>query len=607
MYNYTYDNGRIEQATESDITFNDYNFIASKTVISKVSYYYDGEGTLTKKRITTPNGEQVITYNTAENKSQLVKTVVGEHSFLSSSKNDSFGRKEFDELRLDSGFVYRKFEYLDGAVTEEHSEKDMLKSTPTTQLVSKIELSDGRTIAYEYDAEERITKVTDSVDGTTEYTYDALGQLVSEVKGEETVNQMTYDNYGNILSKNGIAYIYDTVWKDKLISYNGQAIAYDKQGNPTTYLGNTLTWEKGRQLKSFGSNTYTYNANGIRNSKTVDGIRHDFYLDGGKILKETWGNNTLETVFDNEESVCGIIYNGTPYYFLKNLQGDIIAITDNSGNVVARYSYDAWGVCTIAQDTSGCNIATTNPFRYRGYYFDSETELYYLQSRYYDAEVGRFINGDDVEIVTIPEQILQTNLFAYCGNDPINENDIYGNAIGSILSKLFFGILMGFVKQIVADLIDLAYECIILNRAVFLKLSPINDYLGSILSEIAAQFTVNIKKRKATLNLIIGGAALIIKYIPKILNKKMNNREWLKLIGDIIALALSYVIEQLSNNVNKKLKYVKKGLNKHPRDLRLNAKNKALNLKIKKMGIAVSLYIPISQQILSLIAISIFR
>ena len=112
-------------------------------------------------------------------------------------------------------------------------------------------MSDGRTLAYEYDAEERITKVTDSVDGVTEYVYDELGQLVTEKHKANadgnavTVNAMTYDGYGNILSKNGKAYTYgDTVWKDRLTAYDGQAIVYDAQGNPTSYLGHTLTWEK---------------------------------------------------------------------------------------------------------------------------------------------------------------------------------------------------------------------------------------------------------------------------------------------------------------------------------------------------------------------------
>ena len=99
---------------------------------------------------------------------------------------------------------------------------------------------------------------------------------------------MVYDNYGNIVSKNGKTYAYDSKWKDLLISCDGQSITHDAQGNPTSYLGHTLTWEKGRQLKSFDNTQYTYNANGIRTSKTVNGIVHTYTLDGAKILKEAW-------------------------------------------------------------------------------------------------------------------------------------------------------------------------------------------------------------------------------------------------------------------------------------------------------------------------------
>ena len=107
-------------------------------------------------------------------------------------------------------------------------------------------LSDGRTVDYEYDAEERITRVTDSVEGVTEYTYDAQGQLLSETNDGVEVNTMTYDGYGNILTKNGKAYTYgDSTWKDLLMSYDGQSIAYDAQGNPTSYLGHTLAKENG--------------------------------------------------------------------------------------------------------------------------------------------------------------------------------------------------------------------------------------------------------------------------------------------------------------------------------------------------------------------------
>ena len=151
-----------------------------------------------------------------------------------------------------------------------------------------------------------------------------------------------------------------------------QTISYDAQGNPTTYLGHTLTWEKGRQLKTFDNNAYTYNANGVRTSKTVDGVKHTYILDGANILRESWGSNTLVPLYDNEESVCGIMYNSEPYYFRKNLQGDIVAIADKNSQTVARYTYDAWGVCTVASDTSGCSIATVNPYRYRSYYYDEE-------------------------------------------------------------------------------------------------------------------------------------------------------------------------------------------------------------------------------------------
>lgn len=332
----------------------------------------------------------------------------------------------------------RQFSYHTGAVTEEHVASEKLKSSPTTQLVSQIVLSDGRTISYEYDAEERITKVTDSVDGVTEYTYDALGQLLTETVNGAVINTMTYDGYGNIKSKNGVAYTYgDAVWKDLLTKVGDQSITYDAQGNPTHYLGHTLTWEKGRQLKSFDGNTYTYNANGIRTGKTVDGVKHIYTLDGTKILRETWNGNTLISLYDNEDSVCGTIYNDVPYYFQKNLQGDVIGIVDKDANVVAAYTYDAWGVCTVTQDTSRCAIANINPYRYRGYYYDAEIGMYYLQSRYFNPSVGRFVNADAPKCIGISINPISSNLCAYCQNDCVNVLDEFGfGAIDSLVSAL---------------------------------------------------------------------------------------------------------------------------------------------------------------------------
>ena len=256
---------------------------------------------------------------------------------------------------------------------------------------------------------------------------------------------MEYDGYGNITAKNEDVYTYDNAkWKDLLTKVGNQTISYDNQGNPISYLGHTLTWEKGRQLKSFDSNTYTYNANGIRTSKTVNGIVHNYTLEGTKILKEVWGNNTLIPLYDNEENVCGIEYNGTAYWFYKNLQGDIINIANADGDVLANYNYDAWGrLCSII-DTDGnaitdsTNIAVINPFRYRGYYYDTEIGMYYLQSRYYDSTVGRFINADDTDYLGANKISLGYNLFAYCENKAVCFADFLGFEPINITNRLLY-------------------------------------------------------------------------------------------------------------------------------------------------------------------------
>ena len=124
----------------------------------------------------------------------------------------------------------------------------------------------GRTLQYEYDGEQRITKVTDSVEGVTEYTYDMLGQLICE-KRNGVVTDITYDEYGNILTKGGKTYAYGETNVDLLTSYDGTAISYgtgvNKSLNPIVYRGMNLTWTKGRQLASVSSNgktvTFSYN------------------------------------------------------------------------------------------------------------------------------------------------------------------------------------------------------------------------------------------------------------------------------------------------------------------------------------------------------------
>src|SRR5699024_9507137 len=118
--------------------------------------------------------------------------------------------------------------------------------------------------------------------------------------------------------------------------------------------------------------------------------------------------------------------NNTPYYYLKNLQGDIVGILDANGTQVVSYTYDAWGAPLSVTGTAADTIGQLNPFRYRSYYYDNETGLYYLNSRYYDPETYRFLNADG-ELAGVGSSTLGYDVFLYCFNNPINLNDQAGN------------------------------------------------------------------------------------------------------------------------------------------------------------------------------------
>ena len=172
--------------------------------------------------------------------------------------------------------------------------------------------------------------------------------------------------------------------------------------------------------------------NYIWTEKAVNGEVHKYYLQGEQIIAERYGSNLIKFYYD-ATGVCGFNYNETDYYYLKNIQGDILRIYNKSGTLYAEYSYDAWGKCTIKTNVSG--IATINPFRYRGYYYDTETELYYLNARYYDPEVGRFISIDAIEYLS-PETTNGLNLYAYCLNNPVMYMDPAGTSWASFWSSV---------------------------------------------------------------------------------------------------------------------------------------------------------------------------
>ena len=480
---------------------------------------------------------------------------------------------------------------------------------PGYKVFDEIRFHDGRTIAYEYDAEERITKVTDSADGVTEYTYDALGQLLTETKGSQTVS-VTYDKYGNIQSKNGISYSYGSDdanccgWKDLLTAYNGKAITYDANGNPINYQGTAATWEKGRQLKMFGANSYKYNNDGIRIQKRTATEIHDYILDGTNIIKElvtdTGGcpKYTNEYLYDLDGTVCGIKHNGTAYYFYKNLQGDVIAITNANGAVVARYTYDAWGVPTIKEDTSSCNIATVNPFRYRGYYYDTETKFYYLQSRYYDPEVGRFINADDPEAGTNRKTVLATNLFAYCENNPASEQDESGSSIASIIWKFVLYALFGVASQFLLDLIELLYRKVVKKEESQYPISNAGDFISAAISWGMCAFDLLNRKIWAFLSPFL---PLIAKYVVYII--KRVNFSWQSLLLDLAsAFVAGFISVCLSKAMSNKLSKVKKkGGNRYYDFQKYIKKQQKITIAINKRFFKISFSIVVGTSVLQLL------
>lgn len=176
--------------------------------------------------------------------------------------------------------------------------------------------------------------------------------------------------------------------------------------------------------------SYTYNSDGIRTSKTVNGVATTYLLDGTKIVAETKENNTIWYIYDENDTIIGFEYEGQTYYFEKSLQGDVLKIYDESGVVVSEYIYDAWGNIVAVHGDE--DIAKVNPFRYRGYYQDNETGFYYLQSRYYDSEIGRFISADDREFLGMAGTVLSYNIYLYCENSPIIYKDSTGYAIETI-------------------------------------------------------------------------------------------------------------------------------------------------------------------------------
>ncbi len=415
----------------------------SSTNGEKADYVYDERNNLKSMEMTV-DGEVIA------NSSYTYKTDGLVEASTLPLLNNSLITYTHDDLNRTTGKTIT-------ALTEEilsSSYTYLANGTNQTGLVSKVQHtgSNGNlgTFEYTYDANGNITTVT--VDGALQdtYTYDGLNQLIrhDDARANKSYTY-TYDIGGNILAKNEYAYTtgelgtatqttpfaYDSQWKDLLTSYDGIPITYDEIGNPETYGDVELTWKKGRQLESLTIDDttieYRYNSSGQRTKKIIGDKTTEYFYSGNALVAQYDGTTWLKFIYSADGEMVGFTVDDDAYYYIKNLQGDVVKIVDSQGNSVATYTYDAWGYMVDTEYsqtnfTENIRVADLNPIRYRGYYYDIEVGIYYLNSRYYLPDFGRFINVDNQ--LSLGSDSTGLNIFAYCGNNPIMRIDPTGHA-----------------------------------------------------------------------------------------------------------------------------------------------------------------------------------
>ena len=396
----------------------------STTVLTE-NYTYNEYGELTQKTLSGAV-DQAYSYAYKDNAAHDLEYVgMGDYKFYPLS--DVNGRNTGREIY--SGENKLAAEYITYRKVGDHA----------TNMPASIWFGTGKnikdSIKYKYDPCGNICEIMQNGHLVARYKYDSLNRLIRE--DNKPMNKtviFTYDTAGNITERCEYAftsregeeltelacthYSYDYEG-DRLVNYNGESVAYNVLGNPTSYRGNATEWQYGTRLTKFGDTTFTYDGAGRRVSKGNISFTYD---SDGRLIKQS---NGLEFIYDNS-GVIGVKYNNAQYFYRRDCQGNIIAILDNNGAVVVEYKYDAWGnhEAEVASEDYVA-LAEINPFRYRGYYYDSETDLYFLQTRYYDPEVGRFISRDSIEYAD-PETICGLNLYAYCGNNPVMNVDPTG-------------------------------------------------------------------------------------------------------------------------------------------------------------------------------------
>ena len=444
QYDYDYDTtGRLVRQVKTDISKTD----AENKFVSAYEYDYDLNNNITK--LASKNGDSSIVHSFTYGKDNLLTEYSSDVSSKVTYTYDGLNRQTKSSVALktplDMSYTYydsnRGENFTTTKIKEETIGKDTYKyeydtNGNITDIYKKVNNDWQRLYLYEYDEFNQLITFCDYINQKQyRYDYDEAGNILTETVSRIGAHGQLYDSRVN-------AYGYDDAnWGDKLTSYNGETITYDEIGNPLSYRdGMTMTWLNGRKLTTLQSGndsiSYKYDSNGVRTSKTVNGVEYTYEYLNGHLMHETRGEKVFDYCYDANGQLYAVSYkansstDAVTYYYAHNWRGDITSIYDGDGNMVAKYEYDVWGNVLTVTDannksiTDKNHIANLNPFRYRSYYYDSESGFYYLMSRYYDPVVHRFLNADGY--FQSGDGILDTNMNAYCRNNPIMYYDPTG-------------------------------------------------------------------------------------------------------------------------------------------------------------------------------------
>ena len=495
---------------EMDVDDNTGKLIGYGAILSSYGYQYDECNNLTKLTCSVL-GSSWSTVYTYDGDNRASTTTLSSGKVLSNTF-DALGRLQKRTLKQGNSTIHETtLTYVPGDATNK-----------TTGLVAAYQNGSDAAYSYEYDAVGNIKEITQ---GTTSisYVYDEANRLIRE--NNSILNQTItyeYDTWGNILNRKVYAYTVgdltnvpyteieyeytNTAWGDQLKEYNGQTIAYDEMGNPTTYRGYTFDW-RGKQLVSANNGTnslmFEYNEDGLRQQKTCNNITTDYYYNGSVLIGMQRGQSKFLFSYDASGNVVSVKYNNVEYYYLRNAQGDIVKLIDGSGDTVVEYVYDTWGKKVSTTGSLAGTLGLFQPFRYRGYVYDFETGFYYLQSRYYDPTTGRFISADI--LLSTGQGVLGHNCYAYCLDNPASLADYTGFdpvlVIGGVAISLetiiivcALIVLLGYyvaqndyiVKELrisIGELIDNAKQ----------SLSDIRDGIRELLEELVDKIKANRK------------------------------------------------------------------------------------------------------------------